>query len=275
MKDMRVFAVVLLGMLGLAPVGAFAERPLSTRVIMSGHSLTDPIPPYLAAMVGSAGGRGAVIDRSTIPGSPMDWRWNHPGQPVDARAEIGRYDLLVLTERVPLLDTMTYHNSSQEALRWVEHAWVQGVETVLYATWVTLATGPDATDDESRAGLSFRERLEREQARWDEIRAHVNDNRPEGMAEMQMIPGPQIMLALEAAIASGQAPGLRDIRDVFYDDIHVNDIGAYIMALAHFAVIYDRDPRDVPQGLGRIAVPERELARWLQGLVAEVVAANP
>ncbi|WP_071794945.1 hypothetical protein [Natronohydrobacter thiooxidans] len=269
------FSVFLLGLMLLGPAQAVADRPLSSRVIMSGHSLTDPIPPYLAAMVAGAGGRGAVIDRSTIPGSPMDWRWNHPGQPVDARAAIGRYDLLVLTERVPLLDTMEHHNSPQEALRWAEHAWVQGVDTVLYATWVTLATGPEAGDDESRAGLSFRERLEREQARWEAIRAYVNENRREGMGEMQMIPGPQIMLALEAAIAAGEAPGLRDIRDIFYDDIHVNDLGAYIMALAHFAVIYGRDPRDVPQGLGRIAVPEPELGRWLRGFVAGVVAENP
>jgi hypothetical protein len=269
------FSVFLLGLMLLGPAQAVADRPLSTRVIMSGHSLTDPIPPYLAAMVAGAGGRGAVIDRSTIPGSPMDWRWNHPGQPVDARAAIGRYDLLVLTERVPLLDTMEHHNSPQEALRWAEHAWVQGVDTVLYATWVTLATGPEAGDDESRAGLSFRERLEREQARWEAIRAYVNENRRAGMGEMQMIPGPQIMLALEAAIAAGEAPGLRDIRDIFYDDIHVNDLGAYIMALAHFAVIYGRDPQEVPQGLGRIAVPEPELGRWLRGFVAEVVAQNP
>jgi len=259
--------------LGIAP--GFAERPLSSRVILSGHSLTDPIPPYLAAMVGAAGGRGAVIERSTIPGSTLDWRWANPGQPVDAKAEIGRYDLLVLTERVPLLDTMVWHNSPQEALAWVTHAWEAGAETVLYATWVTLAVGPDATDDESRAGLPFQERLLREQGRWDKIRAYVNDNRPAGMGELQMIPGPQIMLALEAAIAAGEAPGLNDIRDVFYDDIHVNDIGAYVMALAHFAVIYDRDPRDLPLGLGRVAVPEPDLARWLQALVADVVAANP
>lgn len=261
--------------LALAPAQGHAERPLSTRVIMSGHSLTDPIPPYLSAMVGAAGGRGAVIERSTIPGSTLDWRWAHPGNPVDAKAVIGQYDLLVLTERVPLLDTMVYHNSPQEALRWVMHAWENGAETVLYATWVTLATGPEATDAESRAGLPFRKRLEREQERWNEIRAHVNANRPEGMNELQMIPGPQIMLALDAAITAGKAPGLRDIRDVFYDEIHVNDTGAYLMALAHFAVIYDRDPRDIPAGLGRTAVPDPELARWLQALVADVVARNP
>lgn len=272
---MRVFAAILAGLLLLAPGALFAERPLSSRVILSGHSLTDPIPPYLAAMVGAAGGRGAVIERSTIPGSTLDWRWANPGQPVDAKAEIGRYDLLVLTERVPLLDTMGWHNSPQEALRWVAHAWETGAETVLYATWITLAEGPDATDDESRAGLPFAERLQREWARWDEIRTYVNDNRPDGMAEMQMIPGPQIMLALNAAIAAGDAPGLNDIRDVFHDDIHVNDIGAYVMALAHYAVIYDRDPRELPLGLGRVPVPEPELARWLQALVADVVAANP
>ncbi len=252
-----------------------AERPFSLRVILSGHSLTDPIPPHLTAMVGAVGGRGGVIDRSTIPGSPMDWRWAHPGLPVDAKAAIERYDLLVMTERVPLLNTMEWHSSPQEALRWARHAWDNGAEFMLYATWVSLGLDPSQGDAEIQAGLSFAERLEREQARWDEIRAHVDAHRPEGMRAVQMILGPQIMLALERAIEAGEVPGLAAITDIFHDDIHVNDIGAYVMALAHLAVIYGVDPRDLPLGLGRVAVPEPDLARWLQGLVAEVVAENP
>ncbi len=251
---------------------ALAERPLDTRVVMSGHSLTDPIPDMLRPMVQAAGGRGAVIDRSTIPGSPMDWRWNNRASPVDARHDIADYDLLVLTERVPLLNTMTYHNSPDEALRWARHAWENGAETVLYASWTSWVTGDDGEDDEARAGLDFRERLRREWARWQEVQDHVNAHRPDDMPQVDMIPGPPIMLALKDAIAAGTAPGLGDIRDLFRDNIHVNDTGAWLMALAHYAVIYNRDPRDVPDRLGRSPVPEPELAAFLKDLVAEVVA---
>jgi len=255
--------------------GALAQAPLDARVVMSGHSLTDPIPPMLRPMVQALGGRRVIIDQSTLPGSPMDWRWNNPAQPVDARTAIARYDLLVLTERVPLLNTMEYHNSPDWALRWARHAWDNGAATVLYASWISLNTGPGSTDDTLEAHIPFRERLEVEQARWLAIQDHVNANRPTGMPEVVMVPGPRIMAALYDAIAAGHAPGLDDIADLFEDDIHVNDTGAYVMALAHLAVIYGIDPRDVPLRLGRMPVPEAPLARWLQDLVAAVVAQSP
>ena len=269
----RVISALALGLWLALP--AQAQVPLDTRVVMSGHSLTDPIPALLAPMVQALGGRRVVIDRSTLPGSPMDWRWNNPAQPVDARRDIGRYQLLVLTERVPLLNTMGYHQSADWALRWARHAWAQGADTVLYASWISLNTGPGSSDDTSEAHIPFRERLEVEHARWLEIQAHVNANRPDGMAHMVMVPGPRIMAALYDAIEAGHAPGLTDIADLFDDDIHLNAIGNYAIALAHLAVIYGLDPRDVPLRLGRTPVPDPALARWLQDLVATVVSQAP
>jgi hypothetical protein len=271
---MRIFGLIAAGVMALAS-GAGAQVPLDTRVVMSGHSLTDPIPAMLAPMVQALGGREAVIDRSTIPGSPLDWRWNNTAQPVDARRDIGRYQLLVLTERVPLLDTMEYHQSPEWALRWAGHAWAQGAATVLYASWISRNTGPGSTDSTREAHIPFREKLEVEHARWLAIRDYVNTNRPAGMPEMVMVPGPRLMAALYDAIAAGHAPGLTDISQVFLDDIHVNDTGAYLMALAHLAVIYGADPREVPMTLGRTPVPAPELARWMQDLVAAVVAQAP
>ncbi|MGP9789742.1 hypothetical protein [Roseinatronobacter sp. NSM] len=273
---MRKLGVGLVALwLSIAQGPAFADMALDARVVMSGHSLTDPIPDMLRPMVQATGGRGAVIDRSTIPGSPMDWRWNNTAQPVDARSAMGNYDLLVLTERVPLLNTMGYHNSADEALKWARHAWENGARTVLYATWVTRDTGPGSGDDTSEGHIPFRDRLQVEQARWLEIRDHVNRHRPDGMPEMVMIPGPRLMTALYDAIAAGTAPGLASMDALFRDDIHVNDLGAYVMALAHYAVIYGRSPLDVPPGLGRTPTPEPELARWLQQLVADVLAQAP
>lgn len=271
---LQIFAFLVL-YLGHAHTPALAQMPLDARVVMSGHSLTDPIPDMLRPMVQATGARAAVIDRSTIPGSPMDWRWNNTAQPVDARSDIANYDLLVLTERVPLLNTMGYHNSAEEALRWVRHAWENGAQTVLYATWITRDTGPGSGDDTAEGHMPFRERLQVEQDRWLEIRDHVNSHRPDGMPEMRMIPGPRLMTALYDAISAGQAPGLASIDALFHDDIHVNDLGAYVMALAHYTVIYDRSPLDVPLGLGRTPAPDPELARWLQQFVADVAAQAP
>jgi hypothetical protein len=207
----------------------------------------------------------------------MDWRWNNPpgyGQP-DARHDIARYDTLVLTERAHLSITMPWHNSPDEALRWFTNAWNngndgKGSETILYATWVNIESGPDFENrhNDPEGHIDFRDRLPLEMERWETILDHVNENRPDSSVPMRIIPGPLLMAAIYDEIATGSAPGLTNISDLFADHIHLNDLGNYYIALAHFAVIYGRDPRGT-QYLGG-ATPEQ--ARWMQNLVWRVLA---
>lgn len=286
MRRLNLRAVILLvATLALnASFGNFAqaaERPLNLRIIQSGHSLTDPIPDPLRAMIVAAGNRGAVVDRSTIPGSPMDWRWNNaPSQESpNARTAMGDYDVLVLTERVPLSNTLPWHNSPEQALMWYELAATegnagQGAETVLYASWVGIDSGPDAENphNDPEAHIPFRERLDREMAGWEKIQSHVNENSVAGSPPMRMIPGPLLMAEIYDAIKDGTVPDLSDISDLFSDDIHINDLGAYYIALAHYAVIFERDPRGLPNRLGMPSSPSRALADWMQETVWRVVS---
>lgn len=259
----------------VAPV---APRPLDLRVILSGHSLTDPIGQVLSRLVETAGGPPDRIALSTIPGAPMDWRWNNRTQTPDAREDIAAFDVMVQTERVSLSGTRHWHNSDDEALRWARHGWEngaagQGAEVLLYASWVSLDTGPgfDTHGDEDRI-LPWRTRLDREFAAWEEIMAHVNTHRPKDASQMRMIPATLVMAGLYDAIAAGIAPeGLSDIRQLFTDDIHLSPLGAWLVALTHYAVIYARDPRGLPGPEG--VAPE--LVTWGQALVWEVVTGYP
>lgn len=260
-------------------------RSLDLNLIQSGHSLTDPIVPMLEAMVAAAGGRSAMrrIDRSTLPGSPMDVRWNNRNEHLpDARERIADYDVLVLTERVPLSNTVQYHASEEMALTWASHAWAEGsggrgAETILYASWVDIESGPgfDNIHNDPEAHIPFRDRLPLEMARWEKIQAYVNANRPAGSPEVRMIPGPLILDAVAEAIEAGTAPGLDRLDALFSDSIHVNDAGAYLISLAHYAVIYGRDPRDLPPRIGKRGQPAQELSVWMRDLVWRVVRAYP
>lgn len=279
LKNFRMIAAfaALASLLQMASFVHAQEKPLTQRVVQSGHSLTDGIMEPLRLLVASAGNRNATIDKSTIPGSPMDFRWEHSNDSIqtDARFNISRYTTLVLTERVSLSGTMRWHNSTGEALRWFTHAWTegnegQGAETVLYATWVNTDSGPDFANPykDPDGHIPFRERLPREMAGWEEIQAYVNANRPTGSPPMRMIPGPRLMAAIYDEIAAGRAPGLTDISDLFLDTIHLNEIGAYYISLAHFAVIYNRDPRGL-QNTGGVT-PEQAI--WMQDLVWRVLS---
>jgi hypothetical protein len=268
---------------GAATVGI---RPFSARIIQSGHSLTDPIVPILDGMVEEIGGshaRGRLVDRSTIPGSPMDWRWNNRNSYMpDARYDIGNYDVLVITERSSLSNTMPWHDSERMALRWFVHAWSNGragagAETILYATWVNIDSGPSVvnTYNDPEGHMMFRERLPLEMARWQAIAEYVNFHRPVGSPKMRVIPGPLLMAAVYDAIVEGQAPGLYAIDDLFVDSIHLNAVGSYLIALSHLAVIYGQDPRALAVPAHGEDPPSPATAQWLAQLVHDVLLNYP
>jgi hypothetical protein len=263
------------------------ERPFNLRIIMSGHSLTDPIPGPLGDLVQAAGGaaaQGRVIDAETVPGSPIEIRWNDDhGLVPDARKDIGNYDVLVLTERVPVRSALQYHHTKELTLKWFDLAWTngndgRGAETVLYASWIDIRSGPGNTDDydmpEERQ-IPFRQRLDLEMVDWQSIADYVNKNRVAGSPPMRVIPGPKIMAAVYDAIAAGTAPGLSAISELFEDNIHPNGKGAYLIAVAHFAVIYGRDPRVIPNLRGKPGWPTPEQQEWMKALVWDMLRAYP
>ncbi|MCZ0964479.1 hypothetical protein [Paracoccus benzoatiresistens] len=281
----RASMLSLLGLTGRA-FADYSEGPFAMRVIQSGHSLTDPIVPMLNAILAAEGVpqiKPYQIERSTIPGSPMEWRWNNRVEPgPDARHDIAAYDVLVLTERVSLVNTMPWHDSKSMALRWFENSWAhgkggKGAQTVLYASWVEVDSGPQNANphNDPEAHLPFRDRLPLEMARWQSIADHVNVRRPYGSPAMRVIPGPLVMAAAHDAIAAGEAPGISTIEDLFEDNIHVNDTGAYLIALAHFAVLYNVDPRTLSAGSNGLGSRQPETAAWMKQLIHEVLLAYP
>lgn len=281
-KNWAVATALLCWAIAAPLVVAAAPVALDARIVMSGHSLTDPIEVPLRHMLQEMGVRHPVLDRSTIPGSPMQIRWREHAQadPVDARAAIADYDVLVLTERVGLSNTVPYHDSPGYALQWASHAWKEGnsgkgAATVLYASWVQIISGPGWENPykDPDGALTFRERMPIEMAGWEDIAASVNAQLDPAAPRMRIIPGPLVMQAAYDAIGAGEMPGITDMSQLFADDIHVNDLGAYMIALAHYAVIYDRDPRELPDRIGPHG--EQELAAFMQELVWNVVAAYP
>ena len=72
---------------------------------------------------------------------------------------------------------------------------------------------------------------------------------------IHVIPGGQVMAAFVRRVeAAGGIGPIGDRRDLFKDDIHFNDFGAYLVALTHYAVLYGRSPVGLPHNL--------EKSRW-------------
>ena len=85
------------------------------------------------------------------------------------------------------------------------------------------------------------------------------------------------MAAFARRIAAENGIGpIKAHEDLFRDDIHFNDYGAYLIALTHYAVLYGRSPIGLPHTLlkanGTTATdPGPQVARAMQETVWEVV----
>lgn len=296
MRNFRLGLVsLLIGYLILLPA-AYAQvaelpprepSPLSVRQIHSGHSLTDtymshPWPGRLILATRTIpGGEDAydTIGKSTIPGSPLHWRWTHApsfGDP-DARSDIGDYELLVTTEAVPLSpNTESPRTTTLDQIeKWVQNTWEhgdhgRGAELMLYSTWVhwrSQEEGSAAAEDK----LPFHQHLEAEGKKWEQMQDHANAMRPAGMPPVYMIPGHRLMMRIYDDIQSERAPGLDHISDIFSDDIHLNGLGRYAITCLVYAVIYQRNPKELPE---KLADPEDTLsaaqARYFKEIAWEV-----
>ncbi len=267
--------------------------PLDIRQIHSGHSLTDPLfgqpwPGQFVNLISELRGVWALDDigKSTIPGSPMHWRWNNPpghGAP-DARHDIGDWELLVITERVALAyeggnDAPWYQEEIQNQRdylsRFVNNAWENGnggngAPTLLWTTWTNIddSDGP------------WREMLDIQGEEWERMQDYANENRPADAPHVYLIPGHKMMAQLYDDIHEGIVPGIANINDFFSDNIHTNSLGDYAIAMIHYSCIFNTSPvgltndlmPDPPAGF---QMPSPELALYLQNMIWEVVTSYP
>ncbi len=248
--------------------------PLETpsAVYHLGHSLVGrDMPAMLAQLAGhpwnSQLGWGASLMNhweDKVPGHAEENAsdaYRAAGEAVDS----GAYPVVVVTEMVELRDAIRWHDSAEHLAKWAARARAgnPAVRIYLYETWHRL-DDPQGWETRISADLP---------ALWEDkvLRPAVAE-----AGAIHVIPGGQVMAALVAAAEAGQLPGLNSRQDFFTDDIHFSDLGAYAMALTHFAVIYGRSPQGLPHGLrradGSLADPPPAGAvAAMQGLVWQVV----
>ncbi|MGB3247846.1 MAG: hypothetical protein WBB13_01650, partial [Tabrizicola sp.] len=95
--------------------------------------------------------------------------------------------------------------------------------------------------------------------------------------------GPVLAAFVRAVEKRGGVGNIRDRNDLFartddgsLDVIHLNDLGNYLVALVHFAVLYHASPLGLPHALTKAdgtpaMAPDPETARLMQEVTASVV----
>ena len=253
-----------------------------------GHSLVGrDMPAMLGQLARAAGydahrhasqlGWGASLDQhrqgaAAVPGFAEENA--HPNHAPAAILPQGGYDAVVLTEMVEIRDAIRYHDSAAALAYWMRAARAGNPDArlYLYETWHRL--------DDAEGWLS---RIDSDFTRaWQDELMRVAMAAPD-TGTIYLIPGGQVLAAATRAIEAGQVPGLASREALFakdalgsVDPIHLNDLGAYLIALTHFAVLYHQSPEGLPSAMQRAdgqpaaTLPEPTAAA-LQRLVWEVV----
>ena len=265
------------------------QGPLA--VFHLGHSLVGrDMPAMLQQMAGeghryeSQLGWGTTLKAHWEPGETINGFETENAHPRyrDAKEALasGDYDAVVLTEMVEIRDAIKYFDSWDYLSRWARRAWEGDPETrvYLYETWHPI--------DDPEGWLV---RLERDLGRYweDEILrralAASDMDRP-----IHVIPAGQVFRRfVEEIERRGGVDGLTRKEDLFainekgeQDTIHFNDLGAYLVALTHYAVLYHQSPVGLPRQLrradgGAATAPGQKAARLMQEIVWEVVTGYP
>lgn len=271
-----------------AQMDALYADPLSApdgplRVFHIGHSLVNRDMPAMLAQLAGEGHRyesqlgwGATLKShwGDEPVNGFDVENAHPRYR-DAREAVasGDYDAIVLTEMVEIRDALRYFDSSRYLAQFTEAAHKARPDTriYLYETWHGVA-----------APEGWLERLDSDLPLYWEagILRPALYTLPAG-TRIHLIPAGQALAALVREIESRSGVGnIRDRNDLFADEIHLNDIGNYFVALVHYAVLYGSSPEGLPHELLRAdgtpaTPPAPETARLMQDVAWRVVRSIP
>lgn len=257
------------------------------RVFHLGHSLVGrDMPAMLAQLAGpdhgyeSQLGSGTTLKEHWEPDLPIrdfDVANDNPQfRPAREAVGSGQYDAVILTEMVEINAAIRFFDSAAYLSRWANLARGANPDTqvYLYETWHRL--------DDKQGWLK---RLDLDLTRYWEKAVLLPDLVANGTKRpVRVIPAGQVMARFVRAIeAAGGVDNVTDRYALFaldsdgkQDLIHMSDLGAYLVALTHYAVLYRRSPVGLPYRLNRAdgssaESPGPKAARLMQEIVWEVV----
>lgn len=268
-----------------AYTGGLAEPREALQVFHLGHSLVGRDMPAMLAQLAPAGhdyasqlGWGAPLRAHWYPDVPVNGFETENAHtkflPAREAVSAGRFDAVVMTEMVELKDAIKYHDSPEYLAQWAQLARAArpDVRLYLYETW-------HHTDDPA----GWLQRIDSDfEALWLNrlaLPAALKSGGP-----VHVIPGGQVLAAFVRAVAAQGGVGNVASRDALLartpqgavDTIHLGDMGAYLIALTHFAVIYQRSPVGLPLALMRAdgtpaQAPDAPAGALMQHVVRDVV----
>ncbi|MFK7837220.1 MAG: hypothetical protein AB8B60_13460 [Sulfitobacter sp.] len=254
-------------------------------VLMVGHSLFGTKGPTMLEQALLAGTGDAAVQAQIINGAPLRYNWQESdtAEGVDARTVLpeGGVTHLILTEAVPLANHVKWSETEVYAQAFAGLATAANPQVRLFVqeTWHSLKSGTGAeVDYDEQAHIPWRDRLDQDLSVWEGIVAEIAAGTRSETATVALIPAGQALARLHDEIAAGQVAGVDTIAALFDDDIHLNDMGHYFVAMVQYATLTGQSPLGLPgdfkDKFGKaFDTPDEDLARVLQRVAWDTVQA--
>lgn len=254
-------------------------------ILMVGHSLFGTTGPTMLEQALRAGTGDAHVDVQIINGAPLKYNWEHSAtaQGVDARVILPQGDTshLIVTEAIPLDNHVTWSETDVYAQAFADLAVEARSDVRIYVqeTWHSLKSGTGAAVEyDAKADTPWRDRLDQDLPVWEKIAADLAAGITSPNATVAVIPAGQAMARLYDEIAAGRVPQLSGIEALFADDIHLNDMGHFFVAMVQYGVLTGHTPLGLPSDFkdrfgATLDLPDQDLARLLQTIAWDAVQA--
>ncbi len=252
-------------------------------VLLVGHSLFGSDGPDMLQEALRAGQGTGMVQAQIIPDASLrqNWEQSDRAEGVDARAVLpeGGVSHLILSEAMPLADQTDWSNTEvyAQAFFGLAVSANPAAQVYLQETWHSLGSGAGGVGaGDAQGNWAWRQRLDQELSVWQGIVASVAAGNRTSTAGMALIPAGQAMGRLYDEIAAGQVPGISDINAFFADDMHLNDLGHYFVAMVQYATLTGVDPLGLPNQFNdrwgkSFDPPDADLARVLQDIAGRAV----
>jgi len=272
-STLAVAAIVLAA--GQAP----AQDTTTLRVYFVGNSVTDTINYRALAELAKSRGHQQIWGRHMIPGAPLQWIWQHPKDGFQEQP-FGHYPTALADHQWDVLSLQPFdrHLEGKDgdltmAKNFIDLALPKSpdLQVYVYARWPR--QGKDDFDtawlkkytggwDGTNETKDYFERLTLE----------LRKTCPNLKKPVLMVPVGHVMFELNQRMKAGDVPGHKQIKEVFADGIHLNNVGSYVVGCTYFATLYRESPKGLPGEPYKVT--DQKLAEVIQDTVWKVVSTH-
>jgi hypothetical protein len=255
-----------------------AAQAGTNRTYFIGNSVTDQVKYDYLAQWAAARGHAMPWGRQMIPGAPLQWLWEHPGDgfteppygyPTNALPNY-EWDCLSLqpfdrqlasdTNHASLfIELALPHNSTMQVYvlsRWPRQG---NFRPDFDGCWLSTYSGGWGYELETK---DF----------FEKVLLALRNEWP-GLKPILMVPCGDVLYALNQKMKAGAIAGYTNVVQVYHDGIHFNSVGQFVVGSTYYATLFKESPVGLaPETYG---VSNAALAAAIQTTAWEVVRTHP